>query len=252
MGDYVVKLTDETGVLSHSQRKGAKWGVVTRNVGKYYIPKGVRSKASEMKKMHKMDANQLEEYLAKKRKDKDKVRIASKARKGKDLSGLSDEELKTVMNRMNKEKTTYEYITNINKSKRKLNNQDRSDDNDDNNKNNNNKNNNNGKKDASGKDLVEAAKDLRTTFSDINKNYQKNPPTKKQKTVDLSDKTDAELRRMIERAQLEQRYEEVVNTPQVDSGKMRAAAAISAIGTAVVVGTQVANLVGTIKEVKKI
>lgn len=245
MSDYILRCDDRTISLMHWRPKGSKNGVITKHVGIYYIPKGVRSKVSEMKKMRKMDADQLEEYLSEKRKDKDKVRIASKARKGKGLSGLSDEELKTVMNRMNKEKTTYEYITNINKSKRKLNNQDRSDDNDDNNKNNNNKNNNN-----PGKDLVEAAKDLRTTFSDINKNYQKNPPTKKQKQEDLSDKSDAELRRMIERTKLEQQYNEVVNKPEVDTGKLKVAAALSAIGTAAVVGTQVVNFVSTAKKLK--
>ena len=246
MSDYILRCDDRSSSLKHSGTKGQKWGVIRKHVGKYYVPKGVRGKVSEMKKMRKMDADELEDYLSKKRADKDKARTTSKVRKGKDLSGLSDEELKTVMNRMNKEKTTYEYITNINKSKRKLNNQDYSDDNDGNDKNNK----NNGKKDTSGKDLVDAAKDLRNTFDDINRDYRKNPPTKKQKTEDLSDKSDAELRRMIERTKLEQQYNEVVNKPEVDTGKLKVAAALSAIGTAAVVGTQVVNFVSTAKKLK--
>ena len=274
--DYVVHLKEPPDSLAHFQRKGAHWGVVTQNVGKYYIPKGERGQARAEKryeaqktklendaekrtKKYTSDVNDLlqqhragkidEEQFKKKaqkvsdkfEKDKDKFerraenleRMADRlgdAKKSsirnKKMSDLSDEELEKLMKRTNQEKVTYNNLKQIREHE-----EDKS----------NNK---------SIQDLVRSAKDLNQTVKDINREIQKNPPTKKQKTVDLSDKTDAELRRMIERAQLEQRYNDVVNKPEVDTGKIKVAAAISAIGTAAVVGTQVVNFVSTAKQLK--
>lgn len=228
MSDYILRCDDRSSSLRHSGTKGQKWGVIRKHVGKYYVPKGVRGKASEMKKIRKMDADELEDYLDKKRADKDKARITSKAKKGKNLSGLSDEELESVMQRTNKEKVTYNNLKQIREH------EGTSD-----------------KKDTkTTQDLVGAAKGLNETLTNINRDYKKNPPTKKQKVEDLSDKSDADLRRMIERTKLEQQYNEVVNKPEVDTGKLKVVGALSAIGTAAVVGTQVVNFVATAKKLK--
>ena len=56
---------------------------------------------------------------------------------------------------------------------------------------------------------------------------------------------------MINRARLEQQYREIADSSSVDNGKVRAAAALSAIGTALVVGTQVVNFATSVKELKK-
>ena len=228
MGDYILRCVDRSVSLKHWRPKGSKNGVITKHVGIYYIPKGIRGKVSEMKKMRKMDADELDEYLTKKRKEKDAAKDVSKAKKGEKLSRLSDEELNDVMQRTNKEKVTYNNLKQIREHEGESE-----------------------KKDTkTTQDLVGAAKGLNETLGNINRNYQKNPPTKKQKTEDLSDKSDAELRRMIERTKLEQQYNEVVNKPEVDTGKLKVAAALSAIGTAAVVGTQVVNFVATAKKLK--
>lgn len=266
MSDYILRYRTSDDSLSHDGQKGQKWGVVRKHVGKYYIPKGrnginraierlgddVRDRKDRFtKKMDKLNADHDsgkisdEKYvkLGKKeaqryKKDQEafndraeKLRAASsKLTRKKDLSKLSDEELESLMKRTNQEKVTYNNLKQIREHE-----------------------------DGSSKsnkkaydDLVKSAKDIKSTLDEPKKEYKKNPPLKEQKKKDLSYLSDDEIRRAIDRAKLEYQYNDIVNTPQVDRGKMRAAAALSTIGGLVVLGTQVAGLVGTIKEVKNI
>lgn len=145
--------------------------------------------------------------------------------KGKKMSELSDKELDTLLERTKKEQMTSNFIKNTKK--------------------------NESGDSTSVRDLSKSAQDLSRTLNDINRNAQRNKPLKKTKQIDLSDKSDDEIRRMINRAKLEQDYNEIVNTPQTRNGKANVAAALAAVGTLAVVGTQVADFVITAKKLKE-
>lgn len=145
--------------------------------------------------------------------------------KGKKMSELSDKELDALLERTKKEQMTSNFIKNTKK--------------------------NESGDSTSVRDLSKSAQDLSRTLNDINRNAQRNKPLKKTKPIDLSDKSDDEIRRMINRAKLEQDYNEIVNTPQTRNGKANVAAALATVGTLAVVGTQVADFVITAKKLKE-
>lgn len=145
--------------------------------------------------------------------------------KGKKMSELSDKELDTLLERTKKEQMTSNFIKNTKK--------------------------NESGDSTSVRDLSKSAQNLSSTLNDINRNAQRNKPIKKTKQIDLSDKSSAEIRSMIEHARLEQEYNSIVNTPQTRNGKAKVTAALAAVGTAAVVGTQVADFVITAKKLKE-
>lgn len=145
--------------------------------------------------------------------------------KGKKMSELSDKELDTLLERTKKEQMTSNFIKNTKK--------------------------NESGDSTSVRDLSKSAQNLSSTLNDINRNAQRNKPFKKTKQIDLSDKSSAEIRSMIEHARLEQEYNSIVNTPQTRNGKAKVTAALAAVGTAAVVGTQVADFVITAKKLKE-
>lgn len=145
--------------------------------------------------------------------------------KGKKMSELSDKELDTLLERTKKEQMTSNFIKNTKK--------------------------NESGDSTSVRDLSKSAQNLSSTLNDINRNAQRNKPLKKTKQIDLSDKSSAEIRSMIEHARLEQEYNSIVNTPQTRNGKAKVTAALAAVGTAAVVGTQVADFVITAKKLKE-
>lgn len=145
--------------------------------------------------------------------------------KGKKMSELSDKELDTLLERTKKEQMTSNFIKNTKK--------------------------NESGDSTSVRDLSNSAQNLSRTLNDINRNAQRNKPIKKTKPIDLSDKSDEDIRRMISRAKLEQEYSSVVNTPQTRNGKANVAAALAAVGTLAVVGTQVADFIITAKKLKE-
>ena len=145
--------------------------------------------------------------------------------KGKKMSELSDKELDTLLERTKKEQMTSNFIKNTKK--------------------------NESGDSTSVRDLSKSAQNLSSTLNDINRNTQRNKPLKKTKQIDLSDKSSAEIRSMIEHARLEQEYNSIVNTPQTRNGKANVTAALAAVGTAAVVGTQVADFVITAKKLKE-
>lgn len=145
--------------------------------------------------------------------------------KGKKMSELSDKELDALLERTKKEQMTSNFIKNTKK--------------------------NESGDSTSVRDLSNSAQNLSRTLNDINRNAQRNKPIKKTKPIDLSDKSDEDIRRMISRAKLEQEYSSVVNTPQTRNGKANVAAALAAVGTLAVVGTQVADFVITAKKLKE-
>ncbi len=145
--------------------------------------------------------------------------------KGKKMSELSDKELDTLLERTKKEQMTSNFIKNTKK--------------------------NESGDSTSIRDLSKSAQNLSSTLNDINRNAKRNEPLKKTKQIDLSDKSSAEIRSMIEHARLEQEYNSIVNTPQTRNGKAKVTAALAAVGTAAVVGTQVADFVITAKKLKE-
>lgn len=127
--------------------------------------------------------------------------------------------------------------------------------NDKNNSKNNNKNNKNNKNDDNEKKkkspydvLVDSSKDLSKSLQDQKRYVEQHPHYKKTKRLDLGDKTNDQLRKEIDREILEQRYNDVFNSPEVKTGRVKAAAALSAVGTVAVVGTQVIRLAAAYKE----
>ena len=290
MRDYILRLSDCSDGLAHSGTKGMKWGRITKNVGKYYIPKGEKGHAKAEKRYEKersrLDKNRernedryrremrdlndaytsgkinedqfrrmgrnttrkfndarkamdrTEDSLddMKERLDKSQKKI-DRDRKVSNISDLSDDELTDLMARTNKEKVTLNNLKQIREHENGG---------------------NKGESDQTYKDrkniadnLVGSAKDLDRTLSSLRNEYKKNPPTKKPKQTDLSELSDSDIQKMINRARLEQQYREIADSSSVDNGKVRAAAALSAIGTALVVGTQVVNFATSVKELKK-
>lgn len=268
MNDYVLRYEPGDGQLEHTQRKGAHWGVITRNTGIYYVPKGraglgraekrlredaksrynqfqdkmesLESKHNEGKISDKKHKKLVEKEVANLKKDqqrfkdradqikegyKDADRNDINSLKKKKMADLTDEELDKLQERTKKEQMTSNFIKNTIK--------------------------NEAGPSASSKDLVRSAENLSRTLNDLSRNAQRNAPVKKQKKADLSDKSDAEIRKMIERARLEQQYNDVVNTPEVKTGRVNAMAALAAVGTMAVVGTQVADFVITAKKLKE-
>lgn len=286
MHDYILRLSDRSDSLAHTQRKGAHWGVVTRNVGKYYIPKGEKGHARAEKRYEKereklgRDAEAqvkrysdnirgLNEKLAsgkinedqfkekaqkisdKYKRDRDKLERRadnldhmgkrlesdrSTAIRDRKLSDLTDEELSKLKDRTNSERIIYNNLEKIRNAEKK-------DDNDDS------LNFDNRAKARS--NMVNAAKGINSTISSISESYRKNPPMKKAPQTDLSELSDTDIRKAIDRKRLEQQYHDVVDTPTVDTGKLRAAAALSAVGTLLVVGTQAVDLAMNVKELTK-
>ena len=196
---------------------------------KSLIKDEIKSQKAETKKEQKSEEKKVakEEKAAERKKEREsqeKLYDINKL-KNKKMSELTNDELQALMERTNKEKVTSEDLNAVKK--------------------------NESGPTKSPQDLINAAKAFKGTMDDINRNYAKNPPTKKQpKALDLSEKTDAQLRREMDRAVLESRYNEMFNSPEVSNGKVKVAAALGAIGTAAVVGTQVANFIITAKQLK--
>lgn len=268
MNEYSIRYEPGNEWLGHSGILGQKKGVITRYVGKYYIPKGrkgleraekrlgddaksrynefqdkmssLESKHNEGKLSDKQHKKLVEKELKSFKKDqesfkdryaqikdgyKDADRNDINSLKKKKMADLTDEELDKLQERTKKEQMTSNFIKNTIK--------------------------NEAGPSASSKDLVRSAENLSRTLNDLSRNAQRNAPVKKQKKADLSDKSDAEIRKMIERARLEQQYNDVVNTPEVKTGRVNAMAALAAVGTMAVVGTQVADFVITAKKLKE-
>lgn len=267
MNDYILKYESDNEWLSHHGILGQRKGVIKSYVGKYYIPKGRKGldrAKGQLEKDIKTRGKDYNDTVAKLWSDRQSGEISEKrhrklveketkrykkdqeefkkrlekiedgykdvdrndinALKKKKMAELTDDELDRLQERTRKEQMTSNFIKNTNKNEEGPT--------------------------ASTRDLIRSAEGINRTLSGINREVQKNPPLKKQKKVDISEMSDQDIIRAINRAQLEQRYNDVVNAPQINTGRLKAAAALSAIGTAAVVGTQVADFIITAKQVK--
>ena len=97
------------------------------------------------------------------------------------------------------------------------------------------------------KKATDAGRDLNRELSNLSRMASK---SKKTKNVDLSHMTDQELREQINRAKLEQQYNEVCNPMTVSKGRQRVAATLEYGGTALAVASSALSIALAIKELR--